>query len=73
MMTSYLEQMFTHVVAEVLEKRHLLGECFWEHLERVEMFIPITLDVLHISETFGSHCVHGVWGRANRKVTNLFK
>lgn len=42
--------MLIHVVPEVLEQSDFLGQGFWEHLQCVVMFSPISLNILNISE-----------------------
>lgn len=46
----YLEKMLIHVVPEVLEQSDFLGQGFWEHLQCVVMFCPVSLNILNISE-----------------------
>ena len=41
--------MLIHVVTEVLEQRDFLGETVWKHVQSVEMFGAVALDVLHVS------------------------
>lgn len=42
--------MLIHVVPEVLEQSDFFGQGFWEHLQCVVMFCPISFNVLNISE-----------------------
>lgn len=42
--------MLIHVVPEVLEQSDFFGQGFWEHLQCVVMFCPVSLNVLNISE-----------------------
>lgn len=46
----HLEKMLIHVVPEVLEQSDFLGQSFWEHLQCVVMFCPVSLNILNISE-----------------------
>jgi len=42
--------MLTHVVTEVLDQRHFLAEAVGKHVETVETFRAVSLDVLHVSD-----------------------
>ena len=46
----YLQQMLIHVVAEVLEQRHFLGEILWKDVKTVKMFRSVSFDVLHVTD-----------------------
>ena len=48
---SDLEQMLAHVVAEVLQQSDFLRERFGKHLQRVEVFGAVSLDVLRVAAT----------------------
>ena len=44
-----LQQVLRHVAAEVLEERHLLLQRVGEYVERVEVLVTVSVDVLHVT------------------------
>ena len=52
--------MFAHVVAEIFEQRHLLGQGIGETFEGVEMFRTVPLNVLDVLAVGGQQHAGGV-------------